>query len=86
MRDKVERRAVMIGKYILDTNKTIREVEIALGVTKSTIHKDLKHRLPEIDPDLYDEVSVIMARHKACRHINGGKATHDKFKQMRAAS
>lgn len=86
MREDIDQRAVKIGTYIVETNNTIRQAMAELGYSKSTIHKDLKCRLPEIDPDLYDEVSVIMARHKAYRHINGGKATHDKYKTIRASS
>jgi putative DeoR family transcriptional regulator (stage III sporulation protein D) len=85
MRENIEERAVRIGNYIVETNKTIRQAMTELGYSKSTIHKDLRYRLPDIDPDLSYEVAVIMERHKAVRHINGGKATHDKFEMIRTA-
>lgn len=85
MRAKVETRAVEIGHYILETNKTIREAMTEFGVSKSTIHKDIKYRLPELDPELAVEVDVVMARHKAVRHINGGKAFRDKMKMRKAS-
>lgn len=85
MRDKVEARAVRVGNYIVETGKTIREAMAEFGCSKSTIHKDIKYRLREIDPELAVEVDVVMARHKAVRHINGGKAFRDKMKMKKAS-
>ncbi|MFD2881263.1 sporulation transcriptional regulator SpoIIID [Paenibacillus rhizoplanae] len=40
---------------------------------KSTVHKDLTERLPEINPDLADQVKHILEYHKSIRHLRGEK-------------
>ncbi|SET25158.1 putative DeoR family transcriptional regulator, stage III sporulation protein D [Salinibacillus kushneri] len=49
------------------------------GVSKSTVHKDLTERLPEINPELWKEVKEILTYHKSIRHLRGGAATKKKY-------
>ena len=49
------------------------------GVSKSTVHKDLTERLPQIDHHLADEVRDILDINKSERHIRGGMATRQKY-------
>ena len=42
------------ANYIIDTNKTIREVSIIFGVSKSTVHNDIRKRLVLLDSILYE--------------------------------
>lgn len=46
----------------------------------TTIHKDLRDRLPTFNPPLYQQVKVILDENKAERHIRGGIATRRKYK------
>ena len=84
MNKKIIERVIEEGKYMIDTGKTIREIASDLGVSKSTIHKDLRERLFQIDLDLYNSVSNILQYHTLVRHIRGGDATRLKFIEKNA--
>jgi hypothetical protein len=45
-----------------------------------SIHKDLRERLPRIDPALSRQVRAVLEENKAQRHIRGGLATRRKYK------
>ena len=79
MDKKIISRVLAEGKYILETGKTVREMASFFGISKSTIHKDLRERLLEIDSDMYKEVSSILQYHMDIRHIRGGESTRQKF-------
>ncbi len=64
----------------METRKTVRTIAKEFGVSKSTVHKDLTERLPEINPDLANEVKEVLNYHKSIRHIRGGEATRKKYK------
>lgn len=64
----------------METKKTVRVIAKEFGVSKSTVHKDLTERLPEINPELASEVKKILEHHKAIRHLRGGEATRKKYK------
>ena len=79
MDKRIISRVLEEGKYILNTGKTVREMALVFGISKSTIHKDLRERLLEVDKDMYDEVSTILQYHTDVRHIRGGESTKRKF-------
>ena len=79
MNNKIYDRVVNEAKYIISTNKTIREVSCVFGVSKSTVHKDMKDRLYFIDKCLYEKVSSVMKWHADIKHIRGGESTKRKF-------
>ncbi len=79
--DYIKERTIKIGKYIVETRKTVRVIAKEFGVSKSTVHKDLTERLPEINPELATEVKEILDYHKSIRHIRGGEATKQKYKR-----
>ncbi|ADM39622.1 sporulation transcriptional regulator SpoIIID [Bacillus subtilis] len=81
MHDYIKERTIKIGKYIVETKKTVRVIAKEFGVSKSTVHKDLTERLPEINPDLANEVKEILDYHKSIRHLRGGEATKLKYKK-----
>lgn len=72
------------GEYIINTGKTVREMALIFGISKSTIHKDLRERLIEIDKDMYNKVSNILQYHMDIRHIRGGESTRRKFLEKNA--
>ncbi|GAB2551793.1 sporulation transcriptional regulator SpoIIID [Gracilibacillus alcaliphilus] len=79
MHDYIKERTLKIGKYIIETKKTVRVIAKEFGVSKSTVHKDLTERLPELHPELANEVKEILHHHKAIRHLRGGEATKLKY-------
>ncbi len=79
MNKNIVNRVIKESEYIIKTKKTIREIAMVFNVSKSTVHKDLKDRLFEIDSNMYSEVSSILKYHLNIRHIRGGNATKCKF-------
>src|SRR5690606_20220736 len=77
--DYIKERTIKIGKYIVETRKTVRMIAKEFGVSKSTVHKDLTERLPKINQDLATEVKKILEYNKAIRHLRGGEATKQKY-------
>ncbi len=84
MRSIYDERTVTLAKYISGTGNTVRDAAKHFGVSKSTVHKDLTVRLPEIDADLYDSVRKILDINKAERHLRGGLATKEKYMEKRS--
>ncbi|HIT12225.1 MAG TPA: sporulation transcriptional regulator SpoIIID [Candidatus Pelethosoma merdigallinarum] len=64
---------------MLETKKTVRELSNVFGVSKSTVHKDLKYRLIRLDHELYQKVEKILKFHKEVRHLRGGESTKKKY-------
>ena len=83
MRTNIEERACDLAAYIIENQSTVRAAAKKFGVSKSTVHKDLTRRLPEIDRPLYLRVKAVMDRNKAERHIRGGLATREKYRQQK---
>ena len=79
MRDYIEERVYNIANYIIDNNCTVRAAAKKFQVSKSTVHKDMVDRLPEISASLADDVRAILDDNKAERHIRGGLATKAKY-------
>lgn len=72
MNKKIISRVIEEANYIIDTNKTIREVSIVFGVSKSTVHKDMREKLLLLDSTLYQKVSSVLEYHTYIKHIRGG--------------
>ena len=70
-----DERAVELGRYIAETNSTVRATGKKFGVSKSTVHTDVTVRLKRINPALYNEVRRVLEKNKEERHIRGGIAT-----------
>ncbi len=80
MHDYIKERTIKIGEHVIETKKTVRVIAKEFGVSKSTVHKDLTERLPEVNPELAKEVKKILDYHKEIRHLRGGEATRRKYK------
>ena len=80
MKGSIEERAQDLALYIIEHKATVRAAAVAFGVSKSTVHKDLRERLPVVNPGLYRQVQAILDENKAERHIRGGIATRRKYK------
>ena len=85
MNQAIERRVMEAAEYIAATGATVRRAAKRLGVSKSTVHKDMEARLPQISPALAQEVAAVFARNKAERHLRGGEATRLRYAQARGA-
>ncbi|MCR5485574.1 MAG: sporulation transcriptional regulator SpoIIID [Clostridiales bacterium] len=82
MKGIVEERAVDLGEYIVKNNTTVRAAAKKFGISKSTVHMDVSQRLKRLNPPLYTEVRKVLDTNKAQRHIRGGLATREKYKNM----
>lgn len=83
MHDYIKERTIKIGRSIVESRNTVRSIAKEFGVSKSTVHKDLTERLPEINPELAEQVKTILEYHKSIRHLRGGEATKVKYKKTR---
>ena len=81
MADTIEQRACQLAVYIIETEATVRTAAGYFGISKSTVHKDLSQRLPHINSNLYKQVRCVLDNNKAQRHIRGGMATREKYRQ-----
>lgn len=84
MEKRIIERVLEIGRTMVETNDTVRELAKKFNISKSTVHKDLSERLLEIDGDLYERVSEILKYHSSVRHIRGGESTRRKFLEKNA--
>lgn len=75
VRDKIIRRTIQEGQYIVLHHATIRATATEFGLSKSTIHRDIRVYLELEDEELFAKVQKILETNKAERHIRGGEAT-----------
>ncbi len=80
----IERRVLKAADYIASTGATVRQAARVLGVSKSTVHKDLQTRLPQLSGALAQEVGAVLSRNKAERHLRGGEATRRRYARMKS--
>ena len=79
--DAIKERVLTLGNYICDTHATVRDAASRFGISKSTVHKDLRERLPLLNANLSEDVNKILDFNKAERHIRGGLATKRKYQR-----
>jgi len=80
MIDDVRLRVIETAKYILKTGATVRAAAKRFSVSKTTVHKDMRKRLTDIDRELSKQVDRVLIRNMQERHIRGGMATRRKYK------
>ena len=76
----IEQRACDLAVFIIENKATVRTAAKHFGISKSTVHKDLTERLPQLKPSLFRQVRELLDINKAERHIRGGLATKRKYK------
>lgn len=69
--------------YLTDKNTTIRHTAKAFGVSKSTVHKDISHRLYFIDKDKYAQAKKLLEQNFEIKHIRGGESTKQKYTRQK---
>ena len=80
MTDSLEKRVYQVAVYMIETGTTVRSAARHFGISKSTVHKDLSHRLKQYNYALYLQVRQVLDTNKQERHIRGGMATRRKYK------
>lgn len=81
MQEYIRQRVLEISQYIIETKATVRQTAQIFGVSKSTVHKDVTERLPQLNQQLAQQVRQVLAQNKAERHLRGGEATRRKYKE-----
>lgn len=84
MNEAIRRRVLYQAKVMLDNQLTVREVAKIIGLSKSTIHKDLTEKLKLIDENLFDEITDLLEYNKNIRHIRGGQKTKEKYENLKS--
>jgi len=81
--EAIERRVLRAAEHIVLTGATVRQTARMLGISKSTVHKDITTRLKALSPALSREAALVLARNKAQRHLRGGEATRRRYERLR---
>ncbi len=81
--DRKQERAIELGRYIAANKCTVRDAAGYFGLGKSTVHKDVTERLPEIDRELATVVRKILDFNLSVRHLRGGEATKQKCERKK---
>lgn len=85
MHTDIRERIMAEAEHIAATKETVRETAKRMGISKSTVHKDMTQRLYALDKILFNQVREVLDQNKAQRHIRGGIATKNKYLMMRKA-
>ena len=83
MKGNIEERAISLADYIIENKATVRQAAKKFCVSKSTVHKDVTDRLRAISRIRYNKVKKILEINKAQRHLRGGAATKEKYKNIK---
>ncbi len=75
MNGYIESRVLELADYLISNKSTVRETAKNFCVSKSTVHKDLVDRLPDIDTNMAAQAKEVLDVNRSERHIRGGKAT-----------
>ena len=67
MNQAIERRVLLAADYIASSGATVRQAARVLGVSKSTVHKDLQTRLPQLSAPLFEEVAAVLHKNSRSR-------------------
>ncbi len=85
MKGYIKERTLQVARYISGTQETIRQTAKVFNLSKSTVHNDLSKRLVVVDKEMYEQVKKILDKNFEEKHIRGGQATKNKFKEMERA-
>ena len=80
MRRETGERVRAEARYMLESCATVRDCAARFGVGKTTVHKDLRQRLPALDGALARRVDAVLARNLRERHLRGGLATRRRYR------
>ena len=86
MFEELKSRCVLLGQYIVENGATVREAAAVYGVSKSTVHKDVKEKLKYENYSLWRQARAVLDKNKAERHLRGGEATRLKYEKSRSSA
>ena len=86
MKQHIVGRVLACAQYMLGTGCTVRSCAAKFGISKTTVHKDMRVRLPLIDEELARRVDHLLGVNRQERHIRGGRATREKYKMLEAGN
>ena len=86
MKGEVWQRVLAEAEHILNTGDTVRGCAERFGVSKTTVHKDMRERLPRLDGRAARRVDAVLRKNLEERHIRGGEATRRKYRGRHAPS
>ncbi len=72
-------RCESLALYLIENQSTVRDTANRFGISKSTVHKDVREKLPKVNPELFQEVDTLLQKNKSERHLRGGEATKRKY-------
>ncbi len=81
VRGEVRERVLAEAEYLLRTGETVRGCAARFGVGKSTVHKDMRQRLPGLDGSMAGRVDAVLLKNLRERHLRGGLATRRKYRR-----
>lgn len=79
---EIEERIMDETDYVLATGCTVRQCADVFKISKSTVHKDLSERLPELNWTAYRKVRDILNTNWDEKHIRGGLSTKRKYEGL----
>lgn len=83
LKGNIEERVCALAAYIIENRATVRDAARRFGISKSTVHKDITYRLKRQNNLLYEQVREVLKTNKMERHIRGGLATREKYREKR---
>jgi putative DeoR family transcriptional regulator (stage III sporulation protein D) len=73
--DRICTRVLAVADHVQKTHDTVRATAKKFKVSKTTIHKDLKERLPIIKPQLIPIINKILEENLEDAPSRGGEST-----------
>lgn len=74
---------VQLALYLIENKSTIRKTALNFNLSKSAVHNQLSKNLKKVNLCLYTKVQEIFEINKQEKHIRGGIATQNKFKNIK---
>ncbi len=81
MKRNIKERVLKEANLLIEKKLTIRELADIIGVSKSTVHNDMRNRLKLINKELYSDINNLFLDHIRIRHYLGGLSTQKKYKK-----
>lgn len=82
----IDERVIIEADYIIDNRATVRQCGESLGISKSTVHADMRSRLKQLDFARFAAIEEILQFNYSVRHLRGGESTKRKYTRLHAVS
>ena len=76
-------RCEILANYVIEAGATVRSCATHVGISKSTVHKDLTAKLKHINKNLYLCVKKVLDINKSERHLRDGEATRIQYLKIK---